>query len=187
MAEDWQDAWQPMIDAIGKDFGANVKEEAIDEIEKGAIRKYLEPLQMDCPIYYDEDVAKAHGYDGIPAPISGLSQTWLESGNWHPGDRDAWPTHERDAMPERVSPEGAEPQPLPEAPVGFATDIEIEYHQDAYVGDRLHVTGQKLISCVPKETSVGKGAFMIQESYVRNQKGELIATLRRGLYSYVPN
>jgi hypothetical protein len=39
---------------------------------------------------------------------------------------------------------------------------------------------------VPKQTSVGRGAFQIFESYVHNQQGELIATVRRGLYSYVP-
>ena len=76
MAEDWGKDWQPMIDAVGKDFGANVKATAADEIEKGAVRKYCEPLEMDCPIFFDEEVARAHGYDGTVAPYSGISLTW---------------------------------------------------------------------------------------------------------------
>ncbi len=186
-SDDWEAAWQPMIDAVGTDFRPGVADEAIDTIEKGAIRKYVEPLELDCPIFTDEEVAKQHGYEGIPAPISGISQTWIATGIWNAGDDSAWPTHDRDATPpRRDAGEGALAQPAPATSAGFATDIEIDYHKDAYVGDRLTSSGNKLISCVPKQTSVGRGAFQIFESYVHNQKGELIATIRRGLYSYLP-
>ena len=185
--DDWEQAWQALIDAVGTDFSPTATSVAIDQIERGAIRKYVEPLEMDCPIFYDEDVARAHGYEGIPAPTSGISQTWLETGVWTPQRELAWPTDDRDAPPPRSpAPEGAIPPPVPETTAAFATDIEIEYHKDAYVGDRLTNSGNRLISCVPKQTSVGRGAFQILESYVHNQDGELIATVRRGLYSYVP-
>ncbi len=184
--EDWEQAWQPLIDAIGTDFSPTGRS-AIDEIEKGAIRKYVEPLEMDCPIFVDEAVAREHGYEGIPAPTSGISQTWIETGIWT-ADRDpAWPTNDRDATPPRPpGPEDAIEVPAPPTTAAFATDIEIEYHRDAYVGDRLMNSGNRLISCLPKQTSVGRGAFQIFESYVHNQDGDLIATVRRGLYSYVP-
>ena len=186
-ADDWEQAWQPLVDAVGMDFSPTAQSVAIDEIEKGAVRKYVEPLEMDCPIFLDEDVARAHGYEGIPAPTSGISQTWLENGIWTPDRALAWPTNDRDATPPRSpAPEGVIPQPVPATTAAFATDIEIEYHRDAYVGDRLTNSGNRLISCVPKQTSVGRGAFQILESYVHNQDGELIATVRRGLYSYVP-
>lgn len=185
--EDWEQAWRPLVDAVGTDFGPGARSEAIDAIERGAVRKYLEPLEMDCPIHYDEDVARAHGYGGIPAPVSGISQTWIETGVWTPGRDPAWPAAERDAPPPRPpAAGGAIPTPAPPTSAGFATDIEIEYHRDAYVGDRLTSSGNRLISCVPKQTSVGRGAFQIFESYVHNQKGDLIATVRRGLYAYVP-
>lgn len=185
-SDDWEAAWQPMVDAVGTDFSGDAKQTAIDAIEKGAIRKYVEPLELDSPIFYDEEVAKQHGYEGIPAPISGISQTWLVDGVWQPGQNRAWPTNDRDAPPRRRAAAGATPQPTPPTTAGFATDIEVEYHKDAYVGDRLTNSGNRLISCAPKQTSVGRGAFQIFESYVHNQKGELIATVRRGLYSYVP-
>ena len=184
--DDWQDAWQPLIDAVGTDFGAELKQEAIETIERGAIRRLCEPIEMDCPIFYDEEVARQHGYHGIPAPISGISQTWIDPGLWKPGQETPWPTQERDAMPPRRASAGAMADPSPPTVAGFATDVETEYHQDAYVGDRLTLSGNRLISVLPKETSVGRGAFMIRESYVHNQRGELIATLRRGSYSYVP-
>ena len=186
-SDDWEQAWQPMVDVVGTDFGGQVARSAIDAIEKGAIRKYLEPLELDCPIFYDEEIAKQHGYETIPAPISGISQTWIDGGIWRPGEGAAWPLPDRDAQPTRRSPgEGAMTPPAPPTTAGFATDIEIEYHRDAFLGDRLTSTGNRLISCLPKQTSVGRGAFQIFESYVHNQKGELIATVRRGLYSYVP-
>ena len=48
-------------------------------------------------------------------------------------------------------------------------------------------TGDKLISCDPKETRVGRGAFVIYESEIRNQRDELVAKLRQGGYGYIPN
>jgi len=187
MSDDWQAAWQPMVDAIGTDFGANMKSVAADMIELGAIRKYCEPLEMDCPLFYDEDVAKAQGYDRIPAPISGISQTWIATPLWSPGKDTIYPNIDRDFLPSMDRSAGADPMPAPPTTAGFATDVEIEYHRPAYAGDRLWSTGARLISVLPKETSVGKGAFTITESYVYNQDNELIATMRRGAYMYVPN
>lgn len=187
MANDWQAAWQPMIDSIGKDFGANARSVAVDAIERGAVRKFCEPLEMDCPLFYDEETARAHGYDGIPAPISGISQTWVATPLWSPGKDTIYPNIERDYLPPMERGGGAEPMPAPPTTAGFATDVEIEYHRPAYVGDRLWTTGARLISVMPKETSVGRGAFTITESYVYNQRNELIATMRRGAYQYVPN
>ena len=186
MAEDWQDVWQPMIDAVGTDFGGGVKHVAVEAIEKNTIRRFCEPLEMDCPIFYDEEVAKAHGYRGIPAPWSGITQTWTDQGVWQPGQQERWPEADRDAPVVRELREGGVEPPVPETSGGFATDIEVEYIEDAVVGDRLHEVGNTLVSCTPKETSVGRGAFVIYEWEVRNQDDTLIAKCRRGLYGYTP-
>lgn len=188
MSEDWQQIWQPMIDAIGTDYGDDVQAEAADDIEKGSVRKFCEPTEMDCPIFYDEDVAKAHGYGGIPAPYSGISQTWVAQAFWSPGSDSLYQTPERNETPDMQASrqQGSKRPPMPETSAAFATDIEIEYSTPALVGDRLTTSGNRLLSVVPKETSVGRGAFMIFEGYVHNQKGELVATIRRGLYQYNP-
>ena len=54
------------------------------------------------------------------------------------------------------------------------------------VGDRLSRRGNLLLSCTPKETSVGRGAFLVWQSEVRNQRGELVARLRNTTYRYEP-
>jgi hypothetical protein len=186
---DWQDDWKPVIDAVGTDFGEGSKQESIEDIEKSTIRRYCEPLEMDFPLFYDEAAAKAQGFKGIPAPYSGISQTWIDGGVWKPGDRDGYPAAERNAPIDRDRPGGAK-RPTKKGETtsgGFATSIEIEFFEPAVVGDRLHKTGDKLLSCDPKETRVGKGAFTIYESEIRNQDDVLIAKLRSGGYAYIPN
>ena len=74
---------------------------------------------------------------------------------------------------------------MPPTTASFATDVEVDYHEPAAVGDRLTVKGRKLISCLPRETSVGRGAFMTWERQVVNQEGVLVALLRNGGCRYV--
>ena len=186
---DWQDDWQPVVDAIGQDFGGGAKREAIEDIEKSTIRRYCEPLEMDFPLFYDEAAAKAQGFKGIPAPYSGISHTWTEVGVWKPGQPTRYPAAERNAPVVSDGPQGGN-RPTKKGEKtsgGFATSIEIEYFEPAVVGDRLHKTGDKLISCDPKETRVGRGAFVIYELEIRNQRDELVAKLRQGGYGYIPN
>ena len=37
---------------------------------------------------------------------------------------------------------------MPPTTASFATDVEVDYHEPAAVGDRLTVKGRKLISCL---------------------------------------
>ena len=185
MSEDWTQAWQPTVDVVGQDFSGGIESTAIDEIERATIRRYCEPLEFSCPLHYDEEVARAHGYAGILAPHSGVSSTWIDPGIWRPGEGTRYPlAHQHVDIPRVRGPVMPEP---PEAPTtaGFATDIEIEYHQPPVVGDRLTVKGRELMSCLPRETRVGRGAFMIWQRQVVNQRGELVALLRNGGYRYV--
>ena len=75
---------------------------------------------------------------------------------------------------------------MPPTTAGTVTDIEIEYFAPVYVGDRLKTKGRKLVSVAVRQTRVGFGAFMVFESEVYNQRGELVAKRRSGLYSYNP-
>ncbi|WP_200126736.1 hypothetical protein [Salicibibacter cibarius] len=47
--EDWKKDWRPMMDAVGLDFSDGEKTWGADPVEKGAIRRFLEPLEFDCP------------------------------------------------------------------------------------------------------------------------------------------
>ena len=186
MADDWQAAWQGTVDAVGGDFSGDVQSTAVDQIELGAVRKFLEPLELDCPLHYDPDAAKQHGYRNVLAPVAGISSTWLDAGLWRPGMGSRYPqAHPHVDIPRTRA--GAMPEPpVPDTTAAFATDIEIEYFEPAVVGDRLTIRGRTLISCVPRETRVGRGAFMVWESEVVNQDGARVALLRNGGYSYVP-
>jgi acyl-CoA thioesterase FadM len=76
---------------------------------------------------------------------------------------------------------------MPPSPGFFATDIEIDYLQPVVVGDHVCMRGRKLLSCIPKETRVGRGAFITWESEILNQRAELVARIRVGMYQYVPH
>lgn len=181
--DDWEKAWQPVIDAIGQDFGGGAVQKAAEVIENVSVSRYLEPLEFDCPLHYDEEVAKQYGYAGIVAPYSGLA-TWTSTGVWNPGDPPVYTSAERNAQPRRAAGPAGPALPGPATNAAFATDVEYEYFQPFIVGDHLTMSGRKLLSCLPKETSVGRGAFCVYESEVRNQRDELVAVARLGLYTY---
>ena len=66
----------------------------------------------------------------------------------------------------------------------FATDIEFDFLTDLVVGDTLDEVGNVLLSCEPKETRVGRGAFTKWQWEMQNQRGEVVARVRTGLYLY---
>ena len=184
--EAWMKDWDAGIAAIGQDFSGGAVQEAIDAVELGAVRKYCEPLEFDCPLHYDDEIAKAHGYRGVLAPLSGVSSTWIDTGGWKPGMPTRYPTNDPNADIVRERFTEVKP-PFPETATGFATDIEIEYFEPLCVGDRLTAKGRRLISLLPRETSVGHGAFMVWEREIYNQRGELVAKVRNGGYLYNPH
>lgn len=185
MADDWQQAWQPMINAVGTDFSDGAEVQGADEVERGAIRRFLEPLEFDCPLHYDRAVATAYGYSDILAPYSSL-MTWTIPPLWYPGTH-IFTSAERNSQPAHNPLSGVRTSLAPPTTGFFATDIEIDYLKPVVAGDRLSRVGWKLISCVPKETSVGRGAFMTWESEIRNQRGDIVARTRTGTYSYNPH
>lgn len=194
MAEgEWPTEWQPMIDAVGQDFGGGIVYVAADDVEKALVRRYLEPLEFDCPLHYDEEVAKQYGYRGIVAPYSGMS-TWVADAKWKPGTV-AFTSTERGALPPNAGlgryPMPGDPEPprlpRPATEYSFVTEMEVDYIRAVIVGDRLSQAGCKLLSCIPKETRVGRGAFFTTEVEIQNQRGELVARMRQQLYCYNPH
>ncbi len=189
MENDWKQDWQPLIDAVGTDFGNDAEVWGADAVEKGIIRRFLEPLEFDCPLHYDQEVAQHYGYHDILAPYSSILSSAIPS-LWSPGQH-IWMSAERDAQPASSpvasSSNDAVHKLMPPTSGFFATDIEIDYLQPVVVGDRVRMQGRKLLSCVPKETSVGRGAFIVWESEIFNQCGEPVAKLRTGMYQYVPH
>jgi hypothetical protein len=184
MSDDWQAAWQPVIDAVGTEFGDDEIEGA-DAVDRSAVRRYLEPLEFDCPLHYDDGVARAHGYPGTIAPLASYI-TFAVPALWKPGQSPVFASAGRDAQPEGIKGRrfltGLEP-----AYEGyFAADFEIEYLLPVVLGDRLSRTRQTLVSCLPRETKVGRGAFMTWAYDIQNQRSNVVARFRTTMYVYSP-
>ena len=180
--------WDDTANAVGQDFSGGVERVAADTVERTTIRRFLEPVELDCPLHYDDDVAKAHGFEGIIAPWSSINATFTRAPIWEPGQGSRWDSNDPDGLFKVDAEEDVTPEiPKPVTTTGFATDIEIEYIQPVYVGDKLTVKGRKLVSVAVKTTSVGHGAFMVWESEIYNQKNELVAVQRNGGYQYNPH
>jgi acyl dehydratase len=182
----WARAWQPMIDAVGTEFGDGVAQQGPDAVEQGAVRRFAESLEFGCPLHYDRAVARRHGYRDVVAPVSSII-TFTIAPLWRPGEPPVFTSPERDAQPSR-SGLGPRLTGLEPATTGyFAAETGLDYLAPAVVGDRLARVGNLLVSCVPKETSVGRGAFITWQYEIRNQHAEAVARVRSTAYSYVPH
>jgi acyl dehydratase len=175
-----------MVDAVGTEFGDSVLREGPDTVEAGAVRRFCEPLELGCPLHHDRAVALGHGYRDVVAPVSGII-TFTIPPLWQPGEPAVFTSPERDAQPARS---GLRPRLTglePETTGYFAAETAADYLVPVTVGDRLARVGNLLVSCVPKETSVGRGAFVTWQYEIRNQRGEAVARTRNTTYSYVPH
>jgi acyl dehydratase len=183
-----------MADAVGTDFADTQGRtesraegrEGPDAIEAGAVRKFVEPLEFGCPLHYDRQVALGLGYRDVVAPVSSII-TFTIPPVWKPGDPPAFTSPERDAQPASLATGPRLTGLEPPFSAYFAADLEADFLAPAVVGDRLSRQGNVLLSCTPKETSVGRGAFLTWQSQVRNQRGELVARLRNTGYLYEPH
>lgn len=182
----WEQAWQPMVDAVGTEFGDGVPREGPDVVEAGAVRRFCEPLEFGCPLHHDRAVALRHGYRDVAVPSSGII-TFTIAPLWQPGEPAVFTSQERDAQPARS---GLRPRLTglePPTSGYFAAEMAADYLAPVSAGDRLARVGHLLVSCVPKETSVGRGAFVTWQYEIRDQRGEAVARVRNTTYSYVPH
>lgn len=182
---DWQAAWQPMVDAVGRDFGARLPEVWGEPIEAGAVARYLEPLELASPIHHDAAVARSLGYRDIVVPYTAL-MTFSLPLMWRPGDAPLFDKDGRDAMPARNPLGGARCGLEPPITNSFATGWDTDFLQPAVVGDRIRRRGLLLQGCRPKQTRVGRGAFINWQSEIINDRHELLARLRTTLFLYNP-
>ena len=177
-------AWQPVIDRFGEDLGV-WRWTGADVIDPGMIRRLCEVLEFDCPLHHDADAARAHGHPDLVAPYTAalpFSLPPLRS----PGEPSLFVDDARDAQPERSVIAGLE---IPGAPptTGFmVTEIDTEFARPARVGERLRQTGLTLLAFRPRQTRVGRGAFMTFETDIRGAEDERVATIRMTTFSYDP-
>jgi hypothetical protein len=102
---------------------------------------------------------------------------------WRPGDPPYWTDPSRNAQPFVARMQW--PEPAPDTDSVFQTDVLHEFVRPVVVGDLLASAGRKLLSCSPKESRVGRGAFIHWESRVLDEAGDLVALVRPTAFFYV--
>jgi acyl dehydratase len=169
-------SWDEAEALIGTELGRFA---GADEVTLGGIRRRLEVLAWDCPLHYDEAVAKAHGYRTVVSPAS-MYMTWAMPRYWEPGmPRPTSPQH-------RYMPRLPMVMNLPGEGDGLLdTDFEAEYHAPVYPGDRISAVS-RIVGITRKRTSLGAGAFLVVESTFTNQTGAVVAVDRVTLFRYHP-
>ena len=182
---DWRRAWDAMAAAVGRDFSDGTVVYGADPVAATDIRRFLEPLEFDCPLHYDRDAAVAAGFADVTLPYTAV-MSWTIPPMWSPGDPPLFDDDARDAQPSRSPINNPRLDIAPETSGFFATDMEFDYLRPVIVGERIGRRGRRLLSCVPKETSVGRGAFLTWESEIVTGTGEVVARMRNGTFAYVP-
>ncbi len=184
MNDDWKAAWDPVVAQVGQDLSSGKIRYGADPIERSAVRRYLEHLEFDCALHHDPDVAREHGHADMTAPYTAVNTFTLDP-LWRPGTT-IFDSEGRNDQP-FAPPKLRHPPGTPKMTGHFATDIELEWFRPLVVGDHLGRRGHKLLSCEPKETRVGRGAFLKFESEIVDQHGEVVARSRLGIYLYEPH
>ena len=168
--------WEETESFLGKEIGVTI---GADDVEKGSIRRWLEPKEFDCPLFYDEETAKKAGYNGTIAPLT-MVITYGVGPYWKPGD----PLSKPGDPPNQISLPVLDVVPAP-CTLSFASEIDIEFFEPMYIGDQITCT-DKLTKIFKKELRVGKGAFLSQESTYTNQREKVVAKLTIVVFRFSP-
>ncbi|WP_235735549.1 FAS1-like dehydratase domain-containing protein [Nocardioides alcanivorans] len=189
---DWTAPWQEVVDAVGRDFLDGKTTWGGDPVEPGAIRRYLEPLELDCALHTDVAAARAAGHDDVIMPATGVI-AWTIPAAWQPGEV-LFDSEERNAQPVHSAINNTDLGVGPKTTGFFGTDIELDFDREVTAGEHLGRRGKRLVACKPKETGVGRGAFMTWESEivsrpagVADAEPEVVGRIRIGTYAYVPH
>jgi len=165
--------WEEAQSWVGRELA---QYEGADEVTVGDIRRRLEVLAWDCPLHYDEAVAREHGYRTVVAPATML-MTWAMPPYWSPGD----------PRPQLDDPALIPSYPFTKIPAPgeliFATSSETEYFEPVYPGDRITATSV-LVDITRKRLSVGDGAFFLIETTYTKQTGEVVGVERLTVFRY---
>ncbi|HEY3917240.1 MAG TPA: MaoC family dehydratase N-terminal domain-containing protein [Stellaceae bacterium] len=168
------------LDELESWIGREHEFAGVDDVTRSDIRRKLEVYCFDCPLHYDDTVARAHGYQGVVAPVA-LTPLWAMPAYWRPGE----PVLYRPGLREQAG--GIRTDvPVPEAfQGGVNTATQWEYFAPVYPGDSLH-GHWRLIEIKPRETKLGNGVFVTVEATLFKRSGELVAKNRNTHFRFTP-
>ena len=127
----------------------------LNEVEKGAIRRFAEALGDYNPIYYDEEYARASGYPTIVAPPTFPRVLPLGGG------------------PARAAGRGA-------SRACCTPSRRFEYERPIFAGDRIFVS-TRVADVLERPGPAGKMDVAVIEDEGRDEEGNLVFRARRTL------
>lgn len=180
---DWTYAWQPLVERVG-DLLDDGPRWGPDRVEAGTVRRYLEPLELDCALHTDPEVARVHGYPDLVAPYTAV-WSHVPPPAWQPG-QPLYDDASRDAQPlgSSIADDVFPGAPPTSGMVG--TGITMEFDRPLVVGERAAAGPRRLLACVPKETRLGRGAFVTFEREVIVESGERVCRITSELFLFDP-
>ncbi len=194
----WHGDWDPLIAMIGEDLFRQPDHRrwgtpygdiiwGPDRIDRSALRRYLEPLEFECPLHDNPLAARAECFDDLVVPATALL-TFAFPPIWTPGAPPAFTSAGRDDPPDASGGGNAACFPVvpPHYSGYFGTDFELDVIRPAVVGDRVGRHGSKLLAVLPKKTQVGRGAFLRWEEEIVDSERLPIARVRVQMYVYEP-
>jgi hypothetical protein len=126
---------------------------ALNEIERGAVRRFGEALGETNPIYFDADAAKAQGYRDMVAPL-------------------AFPFSLRSSL--------ALQEVAPSHRTVLSSDQQIESFETICAGDKILVSS-RIAELTQRPGNTGPLEFVVIEDEGRSPEGKLIYRTRRTL------
>jgi uncharacterized OB-fold protein/acyl dehydratase len=141
---------------------------AADPVNVPMIRHWVEAMGDPSPIHLDEEAARAHGRDGVVAPVT-MVQAWTMRGYAATVN----PPTGRNAFAGLVDllAEGGYSSVV-------ATDSDFEFHRELVPGD--HVSVEEVVESISPEkaTGLGDGRFVTTVKTYRDADGVVVATQR---------
>ncbi|NMP16862.1 MaoC family dehydratase N-terminal domain-containing protein [Thalassotalea sp. Y01] len=171
-----QGTWQQALSYVGKVVGVS---KGADKADASSVRRWLEPKEFYSPLFVDDDVAQAAGYDAKIVP-STMAMTLGQPAHWQAGDKRFEIGDEPIQIPIPVIFEVPAPFSL-----SFATSMEMEFFKPIYHGDEITIT-HELLSITEKQLKVGKGAFFKQKDTYTNQHDDIVAVGMLDIFRFNP-
>ena len=140
-----------------------------DEVCKSEIRRFVQAVMDDNPLYWDEEYAKKTKFGGIVGPGTFHYRMFRR----HP----EWPDRLVTEGPDWDGEEtflGRVKVTWPEGWAGFHGGNEVEVYQLAQPGDKI-TASTKLTDIYEKASKSGVLVFEVHETSFTNQKGDLLS------------
>ena len=132
------------------------------DVDATSIRMWARAVGFDDPVYFDEDEARARGFDALPAPPGFVGTPRFQPGEPEPGP------------------------PIrglhPDLTRSLNGGTEFEYLRAVVAGDTLVAT-TTIVDLQEKEGSIGRMLIITRETTYRREE-ETVATMRATVINY---